>query len=337
MRTLLLVLALTLASTIAASSGATSIDRSSAATLARNGTIAFSAVAHGTPQVFTVNPDGTGLRQITHGPWHAGDTGLSWFPNGRGLLSSAGPKGGTDKIVKAAADGGGAAVISASCKDHCLGDDDPVYSPNGRKIAFTRALGPVVKGNASDVGIYTMNADGSHLAQLTQTHQPTSSEDHSPQWSPDGKRIAFVRINTTAQPNNGSTIMVMNADGSHLQRITPLRIGAANPHWSPNGKQLLYRNYYSAVQGQSANLFTMHPDGTHRVQLTHYSGGTLQAIPDAWSPDDKQILFRRLKYSGTDTQVGGFYILNLHNKQTRHLTPVTIRYDTEAAWGRKPG
>jgi Tol biopolymer transport system component len=276
------------------------------------------------------------LRQITHGASSAGDNGLSWSPDGRGLLYSVSSPNGIDTIVKSGADGSGAALVGASCTGTCLGDDDPVYSPDGTKIAFTRAIGPVVNGNASDVGIYTMNADGSQLTQLTQDQQPTSSEDHSPQWSPDGKKIAFVRINTTAQPNNGSTIMVMNADGSNLQSITPLRIGAAAPHWSPDGKQLLFRNYYNAVQGESANLFTMHPDGTHRVQLTHYSGGTLQAIPDAWSPDGKQILFRRLKYSGTDTQVGGFYILNLRSKQMRRLTPVRIRYDTEAAWGRKP-
>jgi Tol biopolymer transport system component len=337
MRTVFLALALALAFAVAAASGATSTGRSRATSSAKNGEIAFSAHVHGIAQVFTVNPNGTGLRQITHGTANAGDNGLSWSPDGRSLLYTlSGPD--IDRIVKSGADGSAPTVISASCTGTCLGDDDPVYSPDGSKIAFVRAYGPILaNGNASDVGIYTMNADGSDLTQLTQQSTPTSAEDHSPQWSPNGTKIAFVRINTTAQPSNGTAIMVMNADGSNVKRITPFRISASRPHWSPDGKQLLFRNHENGVQGQSGNLFTMHADGTHRVQLTHYSGGYLQGVPDAWSPDGTQILFRRLRFSGTDTQVGGFYILNLRSKQIRRLTPVRIRYDTEAAWGKKPG
>jgi Tol biopolymer transport system component len=60
----------------------------------------------------------------------------------------------------------------------------------------------------------------------------------------------------------------------------------------------------------------------------------LQAFAQGWSPDGTQILFHRAAYSGTDTQVGGFYILNLHSKRIRRLTPVRIRYDAQAAWGK---
>jgi Tol biopolymer transport system component len=337
MRTLFLALALALAFAAASASGATSAGRSQAASSARNGEIAFSAHVQGIAQVFTVNPDGTGLRQVTHGTANAGDNGLSWSPDGRTLLYTlSGPD--IDRIVKSGADGSAPTVISAPCTGTCLGDDDPVYSPDGTKIAFVRAYGPILaSGDASDAGIFTMNADGSDLTQLTQTSVPTSSEDRSPQWSPDGTKIAFVRLNTTAQPSNVTAIMVMNADGSNVQQITPFRISAAHPHWSPDGKQLLFRNHEYGVQGQSGNLVTMRADGSHRVQLTHYSGGYQQGVPDAWSPDGTQILFRHLRFSGTDTQVGGFYVLNLRTKQIRRLTPVRIRYDTEAAWGRKPG
>jgi TolB protein len=299
----------------------------------RNGEIAFSAHVRGVSQVFTVNPDGTRLRQISHSPLPVGEYGLSWSPDGRSVLYTVTGKH-FDYVVRSSADGSSASAIGPPCSGTCLGDDNPTYSPDGKKIAFARAFGPIVNGDASVVGIFTMNADGSHLTQLTEKSTPTKSEDNQPQWSPDGKKILFSRFNTTASPRNKNTIEVMNADGSNVRRLTPFRIDAANPHWSPNGKRILFNTHQNPAQGQSANLFTMHADGTHRVALTHYAGGLLQARADGWSPDGRQVVIRRLAFTGSDTEVGGFYILNMRSKHIRRLTPVRIRYDALSAWGK---
>jgi Tol biopolymer transport system component len=308
---------------------------SHASSSGKNGRIAFSAAtAQGLAQVFTVNPDGTRLRQITHGPLTAAQNGLSWSPDGRGLLFTVFEGGGGDQTFKSRADGRGATDISPSCKGNCLGDDNPVYSPHGKKIAFERAFGPIVNDHASVVAIFTMKVDGSHLTQLTQTSTPTTSEDHAADWSPDGTKIAFVRDNTTATPHNEGAIEVMNADGSNVRRLTPFRIDAADPHWSPNGKQILFNTYANATPGNSANLFTMRANGTHRAALTHYTGGTIQAFADGWSPNGRQILFHRVTFSGTDTQRGHFYILDLRSKHIRRLTHARITGDARAAWGR---
>ena len=308
---------------------------SGAAPASGKGMIAFSARVRGVSQVFTVKPDGTHLRQITFGRSQAGQYGLAWAPDGRGLLFTVTDAKGIDRILKSAADGSGVTTISAPCTGACLGDDDPAYSPDGKKIAFERAFGPVVNDNASGgVTIYTMNADGSHLTQLIRAGASRSgAEDHSPQWSPDGTKIAFVRSNTTARPNNKSAIEVMNADGSNVRRLTPWKIEATDPHWSPNGKKILFNTWAEAYPGESANLYTMHADGTHLVALTHYAGGTLQALAAGWSPDGTQIVFRRMKYSGTDTEVGGYFVLDLRTGHVRRLTPVRLRYDGAAAWG----
>jgi TolB protein len=299
----------------------------------RNGEIAFSVHVREVSQVFTVNPDGTRLRQITHSSSPSGEYGLSWSPDGRSVLYTVTGKH-FDYIVRSSADGPSASVISPPCTGTCLGDDHPTYSPDGKRIAFERAFGPIVKDNAAVAAIFTMNADGSHLTQLTQKSTPTSSEDHQPAWSPNGKKIAFYRLNTTASPSGKGAIFTMNADGSNLRRLTPFRIDAAGPHWSPNGKRILFNTYSNPTSGKSANLFTMRADGTHRVALTHYTGGTLQAFPDGWSPDGSQVVFRRLAYSGSDTEVGGFYILSIGSKRIRRLTSVRIRYDALAAWGK---
>ena len=309
----------------------------------RRGQIAFTRRVHTVSQVFTVRPDGARLRQVTHG-LPAGERGLSWSPNGRGLLYTLGRPNGTDRIFKSLADGSGATVVSPACTGACLSDDDPTYSPDGKKIAFERAFGPVVNENPARVAIFSMNSDGSHLTQLTGQSTATSTADSQPQWSPDGKKIAFVRTNTTAKPKNMGAIEIMTADGSNIRRITPFAIDATDHHWSPNGKRLLFSTYAHPVQFKSANLFTMRPDGTHRTALTHYSGGTQQAFADDWSPDGKQVLFHRMAFSG-NTEVGGFYILNLtlnildnpRGKHIRRLTHVRLRYDARAAWGRGSG
>lgn len=297
--------------------------------VARNGEIAFSARVHGVSQVFTVAPNGARPRQITHGALAAGQYGLAWSPDGRGLLYTVTYPHGPDAIVRSTADGGGASAISPACRGTCLGDDNPVYSPDGKKIAFERAFGPVVNGNASGgVAIFTMDVDGTDLTRLS---QKGTAGDFQARWAPDGRSIAFVHFDATRDKD---AIEVMSSDGSNVRRLTPFGIDATNPRWSPDGKRLLFNTYANPVSGKSANLFTMRADGTHRVALTHYTGGTLQALADDWSPDGTQIVFRRMAYSGTDTEVGGFYILDLGSKNMRRLTPVRIRYDALAAWAR---
>jgi Tol biopolymer transport system component len=67
---------------------------------------------------------------------------------------------------------------------------DPSWSPDGSRIAFVGAAAPYPYNSE----IYTMNADGSDLVNLTNS----PSSDGDPDWSPDGRKIVFVRVSRRA-------------------------------------------------------------------------------------------------------------------------------------------
>ena len=137
-----------------------------------------------------------------------------------------------------------------------------------------------------------MNADGSGL-EAADAKEETDLDrgPHKPSWSPDGKRIAFQRYNTTAQPAAVSAIYVMNADGTHLRRLTPRSMDASDPRWSRDGTKIAFNDYAEDVPNKSANVYTIRPDGTSLKKVTHYTGGTKRAFVNDWSPDGRQIVY----------------------------------------------
>lgn len=297
-----------------------------------NGPIMFAATVNGTSQVFKINPDGSGLTQLTHATNAAGEYGSDWSPDGSTIVFEQTED--KDVLYKANADGSSVAQISAPCRGKCLGDDDPAFNRSGTKLAFDRAFGPIKNNSAAHLAIYAMNADGSGLTQITQKNTPAfSTEDHKPTWAPDGSKLAFQRINTSVTPKNVGAIYVTNPDGTHIRRLTPLTMNAGDPHWSPDGTKILFNNYDEIVAGKDANLFTIRPDGTGLRQVTHYTGGTIQAYASDWSPDGKKILFH-LRGPDQNKGTNQFFVANTdgsHIVQITHVGPSA--HPTHAAWG----
>ena len=162
--------------------------------------------------------------------------------------------------------------------DHPDLDFDPVWSPDGTRIAFRSHR----DGNEE---VYVMNADGSEQTNLTQS----PGADYSPAWSPDGSQIAFA---SSREKAGGLDIWVMNADGSGPQRITNEPGIQEYPSWSPDGQRLAFACTFGRILPQGAGDFeicVVNADGTGLVQLTD-SPGTSK-LP-AWSPDGKFIAFQ---------------------------------------------
>jgi Tol biopolymer transport system component len=272
----------------------------------------------GKNRLYTMRPDGSGLRAITSpGPDEDRDSFADWSPDWRSIAFTRFFAEQTDLLLVRPDGTGVRNLTRAGCTGDCLSSEYPAWSPDGTQIAFERALGPRPVGPPRLVGIFVMDADGSNVRQLTQFEPNSGSEDHGPSWSPDGRRIAFIRVTTALR----SAIYTVNADGSGLRLVRRMprdRPGAGTPNWSPDGRRILFSTYcrFSSC-GQAprgAQLFTVKPNGRGLRQITHLPGNSYNG---AWSPDGRKIVFARNRTVGPTADL---YTINVDGTRLRRLT-----------------
>lgn len=123
--------------------------------------------------------------------------------------------------------------------------------------------------------LYTMRRDGSRQTRLT-TNPNALSRNGA--WSPDGNAIAFETGGKNVQ------IVVMNADGSNLIRLTDTKGNNSNPTWSPDGRKIAFA---STRDGNGA-IYVMNAGGANQTRLTT---GAANAFFPVWSPDGQKIAY----------------------------------------------
>jgi Tol biopolymer transport system component len=261
----------------------------------RNGQIAWKSFARveGTWWIDAANPDGSHRRRLTHPGAGVHDDLPDWSPDGSNILferifqpASDLPTV-ADEIMRVNADGSGLRQIGA-CSGDCVVNDDPQYSPVGRRIVYSRLMRLKPKGSLV-LGVWVMDSNGSNPRQITQLSSPSSSEDHEPAWSPDGKNIVFTRPNDAAEPTNQQAVFVVASSGGKPRRITSWKLNACGPNWSP-----LIQSYRDCPCSELSQVYTVAPDGSGLTRLTDAG----RNIEPNWSPNGKKIIYAHQHATG---------------------------------------
>jgi sugar lactone lactonase YvrE len=220
-------------------------------------TIAFTrAVSEEEGEIDLVDADGTGPRVLARVPQ---PYQVAWSPDGSKMAYSAGPA----SIYVIGADGTGVTLLTDPPSP--CGDEAPAWSPDGRHIAFRRFC------SEQDLGIYSIDADGTGLSRLASTRV----RDSGPSWSPDGTGIAF---------GNAGQIYVMDAGGTNPNRLTA---DGENffPVWSPDGTKIAF----TSDRDGNREIYVMNADGSGQTNVTH---DPADDFAPAWQPIPLEGSFR---------------------------------------------
>ena len=202
-----------------------------------------------------------------------------------------------------------AAILIYGCGDDSIVDLNitPDETMPG-KIAFA-------SDRDGNVEIYTMNADGSSLVQLTESE----ANDYPFSWSPDGRKLAFI-----SDPSGNFDIYVMALNGSNsTEQLTKDSANDTRPLWSPDGQKIAF---HSPRDGDN-EIFLMDADGGHLVQLTN---NDVNEYVSSWSPDGQKIAFV-LRLDSTFDRDDEIYLMDVNGKNTTRLTD-NDTHDSSPVW-----
>ena len=254
--------------------------------------IAFVSKRDGNWEIYVMNADGSGQRNITNNPGL--DSYPSWSRDGSRIVFASDRDGNRDIY---AMDPDGSNVVRLT--DSPGVDDMPALSPDGKLIAF-------VSDRDDRPNLWVMNADGSEPRNLT----PKQVNTRWPSWSPDGLLIAYEHssaIYTAAEADGAQDRLVRNRtdiDGHFV----------GWPTWAPDGHRMALTIRYG-LKGSPPSIYTMASDGEDIQPVQRKPSETTEERP-GYSPDGRYLVYSEYG-GGSEPEV---YVVEVETNRRIRLT-----------------
>ena len=191
-----------------------------------------------------------------------------------------------------------AMAVSMSAEANPQRDFNTTFSPDGKRLAFY---------SYRDKGlpdIYISDNQGGHEVQLTKTDELWEIQ---PDWSPDGKFIAY-----SAGPSmKDLEIYSIRPDGSDLKQLTDGEGSALNVNWHPTRQAMLYSRYKGE---QNSDIFYLDLQTGKEYPMVIEKGDKYQSAH--FSNDGERIVF--VKHAGDKNE------LIISDPHFKHVQPLKL-------------
>jgi len=273
-------------------------------------------------QIYIMNPDGSGQRQLTFTNGHSWGPRIS--PDGKYFVFSSVAPGehvdhsatgggligqGHHEIFRANPDGSNIVRLTTTT----AWNNAWAWAPDGQSVVMASDR----DGNWE---LYRMSYKGEQDGITRLTNNP--AQDGWPAFTPDGKHIIFA----SDREGGFSQLFIMDSDGQNVRRLSYSEAYDTLPDISPDGKRIVYSSQTGTQQtGITSEIYAMNIDGSNSTRLT----STVAVNTDpSWSPDGKQVVFS----SNRDGQTH-IYVMNADGSELKRLTSEDPGEDVTAFWG----